>query len=62
MHILFTADAPHTRREGSKKNFKAGKTYFMSADYAQEFIEKGVAKEVKPVDLDDFKPKRNKKN
>lgn len=68
MLVEFIEDAPHTRREGSKKKFVKGKQYVLDADYAKEFIEAKKAKEVIPLTEDETeklkrdltKNKRNK--
>lgn len=62
MEVIFKVETAHTRREGSTKKFVPGKVYTLSTDYAQEFIDKGVAAEALPVTIDDLKPKRNKKS
>lgn len=49
MLVEFTENAPHTRREGSKKQFQRGKQYVLDADYAKEFIDAKKAKQVVPL-------------
>lgn len=54
MLIEFIEDAPHTRREGSKKLFQKGKQYVLETDYAQEFIDAKKAKKVVPLSEEDI--------
>jgi hypothetical protein len=61
MLIEFLADAPHTRREGSKKVFQKGKQYVLADDYGQEFIDAKQAKKVTPLTEDEINRLKNKK-